>query len=242
MDSTELPHLFFRWIHVLAGVTWVGQLWSLTLVHRLTPGTTTEPVLKTLALRSYKWGLWSARVTWLTGFPLLGIVYYTGGAVAPGQSLGLATAVGLASLFVGSIVYDAVWVLLGRNQVVATVVSLVLLTAAAGALMRFMVGRAVFIHLGAMLATIMVTNMERRIAPVERRLLAATPQQEQPSAALIEVAALRLRHNAVLAVAVILFMISNHFPLVYGNTRGWLLAPGIVVIGWAATKLFEKKS
>ena len=54
---------------------------------------------------------------------------------------------------------------------------------------------------------------------------------EPSSTALVGDAALRLRHNAALAVAVILFMVSNHFPLVYGRASEWLLAPGIVVLG-----------
>jgi uncharacterized membrane protein len=44
-----------------------------------------------------------------------------------------------------------------------------------------------------------------------------------------------MRHNAALAVAIILFMVSNHFPLTYGQSWSWLLAPGIVTVGWLVT-------
>jgi uncharacterized membrane protein len=121
------------------------------------------------------------------------------------------------------------------HRLAAVFVSLALFTTAAAGLHRVMTGRAVFIHLGAMLGTIMLANVWQRIWPVERRRLMTTTPGEPPSMALIGDAALRLRHNAALAVAVILFMISNHFPLVYGNASEWLLAPGIVVLGWFVT-------
>jgi uncharacterized membrane protein len=62
-----------------------------------------------------------------------------------------------------------------------------------------------------------------------------TKPGEPSSTAFVGDAALRLRHNTAFGVAVILFMISNHFPLVYGHASGWLLAPGIVVLGWLVT-------
>lgn len=49
----------------------------------------------------------------------------------------------------------------------------------------------------------------------------------------------RLTHNAALAVAVILFMVSNHFPLVYGNARAWLIPPAIVTLGWIMSRLLS---
>jgi uncharacterized membrane protein len=105
-------------------------------------------------------------------------------------------------------------------------------------LSRIMTGRAVFIHLGAMLATIMLVNVEQRIWPVARRLLAATPVKQMPSVSSIQTAAMRLRHNAALALAVILFMVSNHFPLVYGSGMNGLVAPAVVVTGWLMSRLF----
>jgi uncharacterized membrane protein len=236
MLATELPHLLFRWIHVLAAVMWVGQLWSLALVLRLTPGRALEPAGAVLALRAHAWQRWSATLTWATGFPLLGIVYYGGGALtSAGQSVGRASIAGLAAIFAAFPVYDTLWRLLRRHRLSAALLSLALFATAAAGLHRVMTGRAVFIHLGAMLGTIMLANVWQRIWPFEkRRLMTATPG-ESSSTALAGDAALRLRHNAALAPAVILFMISNHFPLVYGNASDWLLAPGIVVLGWLVT-------
>jgi uncharacterized membrane protein len=167
-------------------------------------------------------------------------VYYGGGALTGvGQSFGLAAGVGLAALFTAFVVYDAVWMLLARHEAAAALLSLALFTGAAAALQRVMTGRAMFIHLGAMLGTIMLANVWRRVWPIESRRLAAQSAREPSSIDHVRVAAVRLQHNALLAVAVILFMVSNHFPLVYGQSRAWLLAPGIVAVGWFVITLCE---
>ena len=72
---------------------------------------------------------------------------------------------------------------------------------------EFMTGRAVFIHLGAMLGSILLNNTNQR--------------------------PLRIVDNAVIAPAVMLFMVSNHFPLIYGSSRPWLAAPTLVALGCA---------
>jgi uncharacterized membrane protein len=237
--DTELPHLLFRWLHVLSAVMWVGQIWSLAVVLPFPPDRAADPSVAPMILRAHKWMHRAAGLTWMTGLPLLGIVYYGGGALAtPAQSAGLAMGIGFTLLFVSAIVYDVLWRWLQHQALLAGLVSLALLASAAIWLNRIMTGRAVFIHLGAMLATIMLVNVEQRIWPVARRFLAVTPVKQPPSLQSIETAAIRLRHNAALAVAVILFMVSNHFPLVYGSGMNWLVAPAIVVTGWLTSRLF----
>ena len=240
MDS-EVPHLIFRSLHVLSGVMWVGQLWSLALVLRVTPESSPETTLAAMVLRAHQWHQWAATSTWLTGLPLLGIVYYSGGAVTPNQSLGLATAVGLTALFVAVPLYEAVWSILARRPAAAMLLSLVLVAAAASALTRVMTGRTVFVHLGAMLATIMLENVWRRIWPVEKRRLSTTPGLVRPSLDEIERVVCRLRHNVVLSVAVILFMVSNHFPLLYGQSLAWLMAPIPLIVGWLVMTLVHRR-
>lgn len=236
--NVELPHLLFRWLHVLSGVMWVGQLWSLVLVQRLLPREPTDGGLRIFLLRVHNWHRWAATLTWITGIPLLGIVYYGGGALTwPEQSAGLAMGVGFTALFVGWILYDAIWIRLARAQATAAALSFVLFIGAAIGFSRLMTGRAMFIHLGAMMATIMLGNIHGRIWPAERRRLTAGIPLPKPSSEVIDIAASRLRHNAALAVAVILFMVSNHFPLVYGHSMAWLIAPGIVSLGWLLSRL-----
>ncbi len=144
--------------------------------------------------------------TWLTGVALLIFVYYAGGALTtPSQSLWMALGVGVAVLLLTWLLYDAVWTLLAQRPAAATVVSLLLVGGIAQGLAEFMTGRAVFIHVGATLGTILLNNTNQR--------------------------PLRIAHNAVIAPAVLLFMVSNHFPLIYGTSRPWLVAPTLVALG-----------
>lgn len=235
----ELSHLIFRWLHVLTAVMWVGQIWSLAVVLPFPPNQPANPDIAPMILRAHQWMRRAGNLTWITGVGLLGIVYYGGGALTtPTQRSGLAMGIGFSLLFVGSIVYDALWRLLRGQPLLAGFVSLALVATAAMWTSRLMTGRAVFIHLGAMLATIMLVNVEQRIWPVERRRLAVTAVNIPPSVHSIETAAVRLRHNAALAIAVILFMVSNHFPLVYGSSLNWAFAPAIILTGWLISGLF----
>jgi uncharacterized membrane protein len=135
----------------------------------------------------------------VTGFPLLGIVYYGGGALTDvDQSFGRASIAGLVALFGAFPLYDVTWRLLRRHGAAAVLVSLALFTSVAAGLNRVMTGRAVFIHLGAMLGSIMLANVWQRIWPIERRRLTTTMPGESPSPVLFGDAALRLRHNAAL--------------------------------------------
>ncbi len=147
-----------------------------------------------------------AAAAWLLGFALLIFVYYAGGALTtPDQSWGMALGVGVAVLLLTWLLYDAVWTLLAQRPAAAATISLLLVGGIAQGLAEFMTGRAVFIHVGAMLGSILLNNTNQR--------------------------PLRIVDNAVIAPAVMLFMISNHFPLIYGSSRPWLAAPTLVALG-----------
>ncbi len=187
MDSGELHHLLFRWLHVVSAMVWIGHIWSLVFAQPMHQPPTDM------------WSrVWSG-ATWLTGVSLLIVVYYWGGALTtPSQSLWMAIGVGVTVLLVTWLLYDALWTLLSDRPAIAAAVSLLLLAAIAQGLAEFMTGRAVFIHVGGTLGIILVNNTNQRPA--------------------------RIVHNAIIAPAVILFMVSNHFPLIYGTTRPWLVA------------------
>ncbi len=202
MNVGELHHLLFRWLHVMAAILWIGHLWSVVF------GQQVRAVRPDLLMRA------ASGATWVTGFALLIFVYYAGGALTtPTQSWGMALGVGLAVILLSWLLYDALWTLLVDRPAIAAVLSILLLGGIAQGLAEFMTGRAVFIHLGALLGSIMVNNTHQR------------PQ--------------RVAHNAVLAPAVVILMISNHFPLIYGDTRAWLVAPIVVFVGCLTGVSFE---
>ena len=196
MDRPEIHHLLFRWLHVTMAVLWIGHTWSLVFAQRVRQPTADV------------WMRASAGLTAFTGISLLIVVYYAGGALTtPSQSLWMAIGVGVSVMLLTWLLYDAVWTALANHPAVAAIVSLVLVGGIAQGLAEFMTGRAVFLHVGATLGTILLNETNQR------------PQ--------------RVTHNAVIAPVVLLFMVSNHFPLIYGTSRPWLIAPALVAMGCA---------
>ncbi|HWW88632.1 MAG TPA: urate hydroxylase PuuD [Vicinamibacterales bacterium] len=246
-NLSEFFNLAFRWIHVVAAVMWLGQLWFLTFVNvqavRAYDEATRRHAVPELLPRVLYFFRFGAAFTWISGFFLLGIVYYGGGAVADaGQSLTLARWGGLLSLFVTWIVYDQVWMRLGHNRAVAMSVSLVVLVALAFGLAQIMSGRSLFVHLGAALATVMLGNVWRHIWPSQQRIVKAIKAGVTPDVDAVQLATLRSVHNTYLSVPVLFFMISNHFPVAYGSGSRPLVALGIIAVGWLMAKALFARS
>src|SRR6476619_3957085 len=186
----ELLDFIARWVHVIAGIMWIGNSLLFNWLDRsLRPPDTAErgrSALGTIWLlhsggfyfiektlldgqpvpRPLHWFKWQAYTTWLSGAALLVIVYYGGGrailadpTVAP-LSHGTAVLVGIGAIAGGLALYEAMqrWVA-PANAPVATALWLAALTAIAIGLTRLLSGRAAFLHVGAMLGTIMAANV-----------------------------------------------------------------------------------
>ena len=238
---SEALHLLFRWMHVVAGVLWVGLLWFFGFVNAQVAKTydadsrqKVVPELMPRALSLFRLG---AVATFATGVGLLVIVYYAGGALVEShQSKRLAIGVGVGALVVAWIVYDLLWRALASRERLGVVLSFVLLTGASFALGEVMTGRALFIHLGALLGTIMFNNVMQRILPSQRRIVAAARAGIAPPDDAVRLANLRSKHNTYLSVPLLFFMVSNHFPIAYGSGLRWAVAPLLVLVGWMAVK------
>ena len=63
-----------------------------------------------------------------------------------------------------------------------------------------------------------------------------------PDAAVPALAGLRSKHNTYMSVPLIFFMVSNHFPTVYGNDYAWIIAVVFVIVGWGIAKFLYNKS
>jgi uncharacterized membrane protein len=102
-------------------------------------------------------------------------------------------------------------------------------------------GRAAYIHVGAVLGTIMTANVWFWILPCQRRMIAAAAAGQTFDASLSAQAKLRSKHNTFMAVPVVFIMISNHFPVAtYGNTYNWEVLVALVLLGWAAAKVIRE--
>jgi len=142
----------------------------------------------------------------------------------------------------GWLIYDlAARSPLGKSEAAFAGFSLVMIAAISYGLMHVFSGRAAYIHVGAMLGTIMTANVWFRILPSQRKMIATAAAGTQFDASLGAQAKLRSKHNTFIAVPVVFIMISNHFPVAtYGNAYGWEILVALVVIGWVAAKLIRE--
>jgi uncharacterized membrane protein len=259
--------LILRWTHLIAGIGWIGtSLYYMWLDAALTRSNLPRPDVEGYAWLLHSggfylverrqlppgrlpspihWFKWEAAMTFLTGFPLLVLVYYmTGGVylVDPAVSSitpGWAVVVGIGLLLVSWIVYDLLWTSpLARDRGrAAMLVSWVLLFAVVYALTRVLAGRAADIHVGAMLGTIMVANVWMRIIPAQRDLIAAAAAGRTPDDTLSTRAKQRSTHNSYVTFPVIFTMLSNHYPATHAPTLNWLVLSLLIVVGVAARQV-----
>jgi uncharacterized membrane protein len=267
---SEWLNLIFRWIHVFAGIMWVGTTYYFTwLDARLTEeekavanaGTPAQiwmvhsggfyvvekRKVPDLASRTLHWFRWEAGTTWLSGMALLIILFYLGGGalIDPDvydMSLMTAVGLGIGLLVAGWVVYDLIMISpLGRNEKLVAVIFYALLVATAYGLTLVFTGRAAYIHLGALMGTIMAANVWMRILPAQKKMIAAINAGQKPDDALSGQAKLRSKQNTFMAVPVVFIMISNHFPgVTYGERYNWVILAMLILVGWVAARFIRR--
>ncbi|MCR9214472.1 MAG: urate hydroxylase PuuD [Proteobacteria bacterium] len=195
------------------------------------------------------WFKYEAYFTWLSGFVLLSILYYFGADIylidrsIADISPDVAILIGLGSIFGGWIVYDLLCKSpLINNQAVFGVVLFLLLTAAAFGLSQVFSGRGAYIHVGAIMGTIMAANVLMIIIPGQRALVNAAKRGETPDPRPGLWAKQRSLHNNYFTLPVLFIMISSHYPMTFGNTYGWLLLAGISLVGVLVRHYFNLKN
>lgn len=266
---SEWLNFIARWIHVFAGIMWVGTTYYFTwLDARLTEeekavaNTGHSPQIWMVhsggfyvvekrkvpdeLSRKLHWFKWEAGTTWLSGFALLIVVYYLGGGALIDRDvadigLGTAVGIGIGALIVGWLIYDLLMISpLGRNEKPFAVIAYALIVAASYGLTRVFSGRGAYIHLGAIFGTIMAANVWMRILPAQRKMIEAIKAGKKPDEKLAAQAKLRSKQNTFMAVPVVFLMISSHYG---GNTTGgydWIHLAILVPVGWLAAKFIRR--
>jgi uncharacterized membrane protein len=184
------------------------------------------------------WFKWEAYATWLSGFAMLFIVYYFNASammidknVADLSSM-QAVAVGLGTLAGGWLVYDTLCkTALAEKPALLGVVMFLLIVAAAYVLTHTLSGRAAYIHVGAMIGTMMVGNVLFVIIPGQRKLVDAMAKGESPDPVYGKRAKVRSVHNNYFTLPVLLIMISNHYAMTYSHAYSWLVLAAIMAAG-----------
>jgi uncharacterized membrane protein len=260
---SEWLNLLLRWFHVFAGILWIGTTYYFTwldarlreeesagggdvaqvwMVH--SGGFYVVEKRKLPGTRELHWFRWEAALTWLSGFALLMLVYYFGGALTDPDvtSTRMGVAISVASLIAAWVVYDLLAHLpFGKNDLVFASVTYVLIVASTYGLSQKLSGRATYVQVGAMFGTIMAANVWMRILPAQRRMIAATKRGEKFDARLGERAKQRSKHNTFLVVPLVFTMISNHFPTAtYGRSDNWLILSILILVGWIAAKFVRR--
>ena len=221
-----------------------GELWA---VHgggfycsqKFLTGPQGEPLTQDL-----HWSKWEAYTTWLSGMSLLAVMYWAGASTHLIDSRVLAlsqpAAIGISVAFIatGWLVYDALCrALFGRDGLMA-VLLFAFVVLADWLLHQVFSARGAYIHVGAMLGTMMVANVFVHIIPGQRRMVAqiraGQPVDPRPG----QVGKQRSVHNTYFTLPVLFIMISNHYPMTYANANGWLVLGVLMIAGVLIRQFF----
>lgn len=267
----EWVSLLLRWVHILAGIFWIGQTYYFTklegrmaldeetalragrlpqvwLVHSGSFSLVEKQSSPKSVPAKFYWFRWEALFTWISGFLLLGLLYYSGGLLLDDSvsniGMGAGVAIGLGTLFLGFAVYEGIWRSpLGRMPFLAGTICYLLVVLLAYVLTHLISGRAAYMHIGALFGTIMAANVWMGILPATRRMLRSIRDGIPIDQKLAERAKGRTIHNTYMTVPLIFLMISNHFPTAtYGANYNWLILSVVVLAGAVSAKFIYKAS
>ncbi|MFQ3193383.1 MAG: putative membrane protein [Colwellia sp.] len=191
------------------------------------------------------WFKWEAYTTWITGFFLLSLMFYVGAetylidkGVAELTQL-QAIIYGLGSIVIGVGCYEfLVRTKLKDHSLILAFILLVLGTLISYGLMQVFSARGAYMHMGAIIGTIMAGNVFFGIMPSQRALVKAVEEGNTPDSKYGLNAKLRSTHNTYLTLPVIFIMISNHYPMTFNHNAGWIVLMALILITAAIRQYF----
>ena len=182
------------------------------------------------------WFYWESYSTWLTGFALFTVLYLFNASTylidrsKMDWTPGAAVSVALAFLVAGWFVYDMICRFLGHNKdgsiggdVRVGVTIFAYICFASWLACSLFTGRAAFILVGAMIATIMSANVFFWIIPGQRRVIEQMRAGQPVDAVHGQRGKQRSVHNTYFTLPVLFAMLSNHYPFTYSHAHNWLV-------------------
>ena len=220
-----------------------GELWAVHgggfyVSQKFLTGPKGEPLSEDL-----HWSKWEAYTTWLSGMAMLAIIYWWGANTylidrsVMELSPSVAIAISAGSLVVGWFVYDALCRTIESDLVLAIVIYALLVAAAYGYSIVFG-ARAAYIHVGVLMGTLMVWNVFFHIIPGQRRMVAEIRAGREPDPRPGIIGKQRSVHNTYFTLPVLFTMISNHYPMTYGNRYGWVILAIFILAGALIRQFF----
>ena len=262
--------LLIRWVHVIAGIAWIGSsFYFIALDLSLKPGKELPEqahgqawqvhgggfynMVKYLVAPSkmpdeLTWFKWEAYATWISGFALLTVIYYTAADlymidleildIAEWQ----AAAISLAGIVLGWAIYDGLCRSpLGKSDAALAAAGFVFLVALAWCYTQVFSARGAFVQMGVTIGTIMVANVLMIIIPGQRKVVKSLVAGEDPDPRYGARGKQRSLHNNYLTLPVIFVMIGGHYPVIFATKYSWVILALVLIIGALIRHFFNTK-
>jgi uncharacterized membrane protein len=252
----EWLNLIIRWVHVIFGILWIGaSFYFIFLENSLNRTEDVRDELAGdlwavhgggfYYLEKFKlapkklpkvlhWFKYEAYFTWITGFLLLIVVYYMNASLylVDKNVMDIAESnailISIGSLIIGWFIYDGLCkTRLVDNGPLFGLIGFFIAVFFAWGYSEVFSPRAAYIHVGALLGTLMAGNVFYGIIPAQKELVAAAMEKRPLDPSLGKNAGRRSLHNNYMTFPVLFIMISNHFPSTFGHTYNWLVLAGI---------------
>ncbi len=201
------------------------------------------PVGEALAEKLH-WSKWEAYTTWLSGMGLLIVVYWFGAktylidsqvmALSPAAAIAISAGV----IVSGWIIYNLLCQALKGKDTALAATLLVLVCFASWGLFQLLSARAAYLHVGAIMGSIMAANVFFHIIPGQKKVVAQMRAGVAPDAEPGIIGKQRSVHNTYFTLPVLFIMISNHYPMTYSHENGWLVLIFIMLAGVLIRQFF----
>jgi uncharacterized membrane protein len=183
------------------------------------------------------WFKWEAYTTWLSGFALMIVVYYSHASsflidtTVADLSAWQAIAISIGGLALAWIVYDGLCRAFENDELFLAVLVFAFVCAISWASSQLFAPRAAYLQVGAMIGTMMVGNVFFVIIPAHWELIRAKEAGRDPDPRWGKRGKTRSVHNNYLTLPVVFAMLSSHAPFTYGHAHAWLILVALLALG-----------
>ena len=262
--------MIVRWVHVIAGVAWIGSsFYFIALDLSLKPGKELPKEANGQAWQVHgggfynmvkylvapkkmpeelTWFKWEAYSTWISGMALMSLVYYGSASLymIDLEVLDItqlqAVFLSLGGIVIGWIIYDGLCRSpLGKNDLILALAGLVFLVLLSFIYTQVFSHRGAFMQMGVTIGTMMVANVAMVIIPGQKKVVQALKAGDDPNPIYGVRGKQRSLHNNYLTLPVIFVMIGGHYPIIFATEYSWLILGLILIIGALIRHFFNTK-